>query len=51
MHLTNYAINKVSSDFQQNEGLDDKGHKRALTSVLNYLNEAAKEDPTKLSGV
>ena len=34
MHLTNYAINKNSSKFQFNKGLDDEGHKRSLKSVL-----------------
>jgi hypothetical protein len=36
MHLTNYAINKESEDFIPNmeEGKDDVGHKRSLTSIL-----------------
>ena len=42
MHLTNYAINKDSENFQQNEGHDDKGHKRSLTSIFNHIDEAAK---------
>lgn len=35
MHLTNYAINKDSENFKQNEGRDDQGHKRSLTAILN----------------
>ena len=34
MHLTNYAINKNSSKFQFNKGLDDEGHKRSLSSIF-----------------
>ena len=39
MHLTNYAINKLDPNFQQNKDLinDDKGHKRSYTSVFKYL--------------
>jgi tubulin polyglutamylase TTLL6/13 len=39
MHLTNYAINKFNSNFQQNEDEeeDDQGHKRSMNSVLNQL--------------
>lgn len=40
MHLTNYAIQKKSDDFVQNEAEDDdSGHKRSLTSILEYLTE------------
>ena len=41
MHLTNYAINKSSSNFIQNKGCDqdDLGHKRSLTFVLRYLEQ------------
>ena len=36
MHLTNYAINKDSPNFEFNENEEemDVGHKRSLTSVL-----------------
>jgi tubulin polyglutamylase TTLL6/13 len=35
MHLTNYAIQKKSDAFVQNEDEDDdSGHKRSLTSIL-----------------
>jgi len=41
MHLTNYAINKFSENFQQNKGSDkdDSGHKRSLTFAMRYINE------------
>lgn len=52
MHLTNYAINKESDNFQQNSGrLDEKGHKRSLTSVFKQIDEAAKLDSELLTGV
>ena len=36
MHLTNYAINKDSVDYQQNtdETKDNEGHKRSYARVL-----------------
>lgn len=39
MHLTNYAINKLNSDFEFNsDGLKDNiGHKRSFSSILKYL--------------
>lgn len=40
MHLTNYAIQKKSDAFVQNEDADDdSGHKRSLTSILEYMSE------------
>lgn len=41
MHLTNYAINKESEDFQYNESETDDGtgHKRSLEYVYNLLRE------------
>lgn len=40
MHLTNYAIQKKSDAFVHNECEDDdSGHKRSLTSILEYLLE------------
>ena len=45
MHLTNYAINKNSENFEANEDSaeDDVGHKRSVTSVLKYIEENEKE--------
>ena len=39
MHLTNYAINKESDDFIQNndEERDDIGSKRSFAFVLQYV--------------
>jgi tubulin polyglutamylase TTLL6/13 len=38
MHLTNYAIQKKSDAFCQNEDVDDdSGHKRSLSSIMEYL--------------
>ena len=39
MHLTNYAINKESATFQQNEDAsrDDVGHKRSLSSIFKHI--------------
>lgn len=39
MHLTNYAINKENPIFQQNqdECLDDEGHKRSLSAILKRI--------------
>ena len=41
MHLTNYAINKHNSKFQQNEASEsddaEEGHKRSLAALLNIL--------------
>ena len=41
MHLTNYAINKESDVFVQNEHEDkcDVGHKRSLTSILDHIDK------------
>jgi len=41
MHLTNYAINKESDDFVQNddEDADDQGSKRSYKSVLDFIAE------------
>jgi len=37
MHLTNYAINKNSDNFEANEdeNIDSEGHKRSVSAVLN----------------
>lgn len=39
MHLTNYAINKDNPNFEFNEDekISDKGHKRSMTSVFKLL--------------
>ena len=39
MHLTNYAINKNSDNFQFNDNLEecDVGHKRSIDSVFEHL--------------
>jgi len=39
MHLTNYAINKNSENFVQNENAEDDsvGHKRSLKYTLRHL--------------
>ena len=39
MHLTNYAINKEAETFYQNthEEKADVGHKRSLSSILNFI--------------
>jgi tubulin polyglutamylase TTLL6/13 len=41
MHLTNYAINKNSDNFifNEDEADDDAGHKRSLTSILEFIKE------------
>merc|ERR1719191_34405 len=51
MHLTNYAINKKSKHFEQNQsaaGEDDgSGHKRSLHWFLNYVTAEYGEDQRK----
>lgn len=57
MHLTNYAINKKSKDFVQNDGDDDgAGSKRALRWFMEYIAEEYGEKErsklwTKLKGL
>jgi hypothetical protein len=36
MHLTNYALNKESENYEDNDD-DDEGHKRSLGAILNIL--------------
>lgn len=45
MHLTNYAINKQSENFEANENSedDDTGHKRSVTSIFKHIEENEKE--------
>ena len=44
MHLTNYAINKNSENFVQNDNAEDDsvGHKRSLKFTLKYLSQKKK---------
>jgi hypothetical protein len=39
MHLTNYAINKTSEKFDQNDGNGDEGSKRSIKWFLEYMKE------------
>jgi tubulin polyglutamylase TTLL6/13 len=41
IHLTNYAINKMSDNFEKNEAEDndDEGSKRSVTAVLKLIEE------------
>ena len=47
MHLTNYAINKHSTKFQQNRAaiLDSVGHKRSLKYSLKYIKKEEGIEP------
>ena len=51
MHLTNYAINKFNSKFQQNEEDEEEeeeaGHKRSLKAILKIVKKEG-HDPEKL---
>lgn len=49
MHLTNYAINKLHEDFEQNEDQDkdDVGHKRSMKSVFYGIEEDMSENEMK----
>ena len=44
MHLTNYAINKNSENFEANEDSadDDSGSKRSVSSVLKCIADQEK---------
>ena len=41
MHLTNYALNKESENYEEAAGEedDDEGHKRSLGAILKILAE------------
>ena len=41
MHLTNYAINKQSENFEANEdeNIDDSGSKRSVSSIFKHIEE------------
>lgn len=44
MHLTNYAINKSSGNYTKSQGEDDDtGHKRTLSSILEYMEQNEKD--------
>ncbi|CAE8612104.1 unnamed protein product [Polarella glacialis] len=51
MHLTNFAVNKKSKDFQQSaigdesKGTDDTGSKRSVSSVLRQIQTVYGADP------
>jgi tubulin polyglutamylase TTLL6/13 len=47
MHLTNYAVNKNSNNFQPNQEakFDAIGHKRSLNFTLRYLKRCVSVDP------
>ena len=50
MHLTNYAINKLSAAYEAGEessGDEESGHKRSLTAIMNIL-AACGADKDKL---
>merc|ERR1719296_353928 len=42
MHLTNFAVNKKSKDFQQNEGLGahDEGSKRSASGTFRQIEQS-----------
>lgn len=45
MHLTNYALNKDSELYEENDEELDKGHKRSLGAILRILkSEGADTD-------
>jgi tubulin polyglutamylase TTLL6/13 len=39
MHLTNYAINKASSAYEQGDPDQETGHKRSLGAILKILQD------------
>lgn len=51
MHLTNYAINKDSSDFVFNEDpdKDNVGHKRSIKAVLKHIDATRKDNESSSS--
>ena len=53
MHLTNYAINKFSSNYVANKGVDadNLGHKRSLTFALNYIQETGHDSAAVLHDI
>ena len=53
MHLTNYAINKSSSDYVANKGVDadNLGHKRSLTFALKYIQETGHDAAAVLHNI
>lgn len=53
MHLTNYAINKMSHKFEFNNSSDrmDIGHKRSLSSILLKLKELGHDSESIWQGI
>lgn len=51
MHLTNYAINKESNGFIQNEHKDrtNVGHKRSLSAIFDYIDKNRRCSSDKTS--
>ena len=45
MHLTNYAINKESDNFEANYDAsnDDVGHKRSMTAIFKHIDHQYKK--------
>lgn len=45
MHLTNYAINKESDNFEANYDAsnDDVGHKRSMTAIFKHIDQQYKK--------
>lgn len=39
MHLTNFALNKESENYEEAGGDDDEGHKRSLGAILKILGQ------------
>lgn len=51
MHLTNYAINKESDAFIQNEDENraDIGHKRSLSAIFEHIDKSRKKETDRTS--
>ena len=50
MHLTNFAINGTSKEFQKKKA-DDKGSKRSFQSVLEHLRAEGKDSDGMLRDI
>ena len=44
MHLTNYAINKNSSDYESGDEEEQTGHKRMLHQIFDHIKETYGDD-------
>jgi hypothetical protein len=65
MHLTNYAINKTNSAFQQNQGgkqknveesmeedsEEESGHKRSLNAIMKLLMQQGADPDKVMEGI